>query len=917
MRRSLPVVLAVILFLLLASSAMLQVQADPPPANIVTVNYPNTVRPGGRFTVAVRVAYSARFGMIDVGIWDVETGTVVQSLVSNATLSGAGQSSYSFSLKAPGIVGRWHLAAITRVWLQDAWFFDKAGKVDFSVLVTNTALLVMNGLQPNSTIVMDGRPLVANSSTLILPLELGTVHGLGVPQVLEEGSGSRLVFAGWSDGLISNPRTLLITENVSISPIYWTQYHLTVSSDIGIAAGGGWYREGEDAVFGIPAITHYSPSFLGLLTDSYQFTAWSGDSTLNTPTSTILMDGPKTETARWARTATNLNLNGVGWIFTVASAILAIRAALVKGRGTRRTRKIVRAVAILLLIALPIVASTPLPVSGQIPIPTSATVVSIGDASWYYWNQPQSDTCILWLGGGLEYAQGGYLINPFEYESFGTIRFLQDLTKYYCVVALEKGPLPSPKVANRTIYQELIQSQFSVARQIHQWINAQGYKHIFLIGYSVGTDAATSIATGDPQGWTSSDGLILITALLPPNVINAATNLRTNLMLIYGHAPTFEATGLQFYQNAPSEGWHGSRYLHKEIHVLDQMGHEVWSPLKDNTYSPVALGITVDFIEKSKALQLGQITVSNTSGESNATYGLSDIELPSHVFWGDPFLINATVMTSGSSYEDAIVVAYDFLANQILAKAQIVARLSSGSVRLVMPSIVNMSQSSFWLLVLQMQGREWQVVSKPYPVTVSATNQITVQLNRLAPSSSVIFDGVEYTVPSTGQLQIPASRGIHTIEVQQTVDQNSTRYLFVQWSDSNSSASRSLQLEEDTWLGAIYREQYFVSILSPIGTTRGTGWYEANSTVEPSVQPVASNQPPSTLDHWTNGYASFEIGAPVQVTSPMTIHAVWTQSESPASTDSLTLVWVISSILVFSLLLTLNLRKTRKLAQDR
>jgi len=916
MRRSLPVVLVVILFLLLASGAIPRVHADMPPARIVAVIFPGTVRTAELFTVTVRVAYSTRFGMIDVGVWDLETGKVVQSLISNATLSGAGESNYSFSLKAPLIVGRWDLAAMTRVWLQDAWFLDKEGRFDFSVLVTNSAFLTVNALQPNSIITLDGRSLIANRSMLSVPLALSSIHSLGVSQVFDQGSGSRLIFAGWSDGCVSNPRTLVITENLTIAPIYWTQYHLTVSSMIGAVVGEGWYREGEAASFGIPAVTYRSLSFFDLLTDSYQFTAWSGDTASNSSTSTILMDSPKTVSAQWTRTATYLNLNGVGLIFTVASIILAIELVVAKGRGTgRKKKRTLRAVTIFSLILLPIAAPTILPVFAQMPVPLDATVVSVGDASWYYWNQPASDTCILWLGGGLEYAQGGFLINPFEYESFGTIRFLQDLTRYYCVVALEKGPLASPKVANRTIYQELIQSQFSVARQVHQWINAQGYKHVFIIGYSVGTDAATSIVIGDPKGWTGSDGLILITALLPPTVINAARDLKTNLMLIYGHAPTFEETGLQFYQNAPSEGWHGSAYLHKEFHVLDQMGHEVWSPLKDNSYSPIALGITVDFIERSKSLQIRQIAVSEVL--ANSTYELTNIGLPLRIFWGDPFIINATLISKSKLNEVVMLVAYDFLTNQILGASQLVTDSSSSIVRLTMPSIVNMSQVSFWLLVLQQQRGEWQAASNAYPVSVSATNQITLQIKGLIPNSNLVFDGVEHTVPRTGQLRILTSRGSHTIEVQQTVVQNATRYIFLQWSDSNSSALRLLQLDEDSSLSTMYREQYFVSVQSPLGTAVGSGWYEANSTVEPSVQPVESSQPPSTFRHWTNGYASFGIGAPIQVISPMTIQAVWIEDESSVSFDSLTLAWVASSILMFSLLVILNLRKTREYARDR
>ena len=921
MRRSFPFVLAAVMFLFLAGCSLPVAHADEPPTKILAVHYPQTVQPSMFFIVTVQVAYSARFGMMDVGIWDLETSSVVQSLVTNATLSGPGQGVYSLSIRAPRNLGQWHLAAITRAWVQDAWFNDKAGEFDFSVAVAENGFLLVNGIQPNSTVFLDGRSMVTNSSIMVVQLKLGAIHSLGVPQLIQLGPGRRLVFAEWSDGLYSNPRNILLTGNMSISPIYMMQYLLTITSDVGVAAGGGWYREGEAAQFGVSRTIQYSPSFFGLFTDSSQFIRWSGDSTFADPITTIVMDRPKTVSAQWVRTSTTLSLSGVGIIFVVASILLAFRARRLslRRRVTRhRTYRAIRLLAVLSLILVPIVTSAFVPVFAELPVPVNASVVNIGDASWYYWNQPASDTCILWLGGGVEYSQGGYLINPLEYESFGTIRFLQDLTKYYCLVALEKGPNPSPNMSNRTIYQELIQGQFSVAKQLHQWINAQGYKHIFLIGYSVGTDAAASIATSDPQGWTSSDGLILITAWLPPNVINGASSLRSNLMLLYGHAPTFEPTGLRFYQNAPSEGWHGAGYLHKEFHVLDQMGHEVWSPLKDNTYSPIALGVTVGFIETSKALQFERVpfTSNTTQLLGNWPYVLSHIKSPSRVMWGDPFLVNAVVNSNNQSQSDRAVVAYDFGANRILSANQLRPGSLPATIRLVLPPVANSSQSSFSLLVLEKQGDEWKIASNRYPVALSATEQISFRVSGLAPNSDFIFDGIDYTALPTGEVQLETRRGIHSYEVRGTISQNDTRYIFVKWNDSNSSTSRSLTLTEDTSITAVYRVQYSVTALSTVGVTSGSGWYDANSSIQPSLQPIASNEPAFSFKSWTNGHGSFGIGELIQVSSPMTIQAVWTQNELPTRVDSLTIAWVTATILAFSLLLILNVKPSRRMRRE-
>jgi len=914
MRRSYVAILAVIL--LLAVCRLPLAHADEPPTRIIAVHYPATVQTGQPFTVTIEVAYSARFGMMDVGLWDLETGSVLESLVTNATLSGPGSGDYSFTLRASQRPGEWHLAAITRAWVQDAWFNDKAGELAFSVNVAEEGFLTLVGLQPNLQISLDDRSLESNSSTMIITLKLGKIYRIGVPRELQTGNDKRLIFTEWSDGLSSNPRNLLITENMSLQPIYVTQYLLTVTSPLSSVAGAGWYRENTLAQFGIATTVEDSSILLGMLTDSSRFVGWSGDSASSEPEDTVQMDAPKTVTAQWVHSSTFLNLNGLGGIFLLGSLGLGLRAwRLTQAHRNSRRRKatIFRSVAVVSLISILIIMAPLSPVFGQLPVPVNATVVKIGDASWYYWEQPASDTCILWLGGGVRYSQGGYLLNPLEYESFGTIRFLQDLTKYYCLLSLEKGAYSSPNMSNRTIYQELVQGEFSVAKQLHEWIKARGYTHIFLVGYSVGTEAAASIAESDPQTWASSDGLILITAWLPPEVINGASSLNSNLMLLYGHAPTFQQTGMQFYEKAPDEGWRRSGYLHKEFHVLDQMGHEVWSPLKDNSYSSIALGITVSFIETAKALQFSRIAFTSSSlASAKFWYVLSSVKVPTSVLWSDAYFAGAFVSSSNRSVREVAVAAYDSSTDRVLSVNQINGTALPTSVRLNMPPIVNSSQSTFSLLVIAKDGNEWKVASDLYPESVSAVNQVALRISGLVPNSDLTVDSNEYVVPNTGQVQLEIDRGLHNFEVQRTIDANNTRYLFVQWDDSNSSLLRAEMLTENTNVSAVYRVQYYTAINSPIGATGGSGWYDANSTIEPSLHPVVTAQPAFVFDSWTNGNESFSMGDPIQVQSPMVIQAVWIGNRTLAQVNGQTFAWVLTSAILFSMMLILNVNLSRR-----
>jgi len=91
----------------------------------------------------------------------------------------------------------------------------------------------------------------------------------------------------------------------------------------------------------------------------------------------------------------------------------------------------------------------------------------IGDAHWYVWDGIRTDTCLLWLGGGISQetviGYNYYWINPFDYESFGTIQFVRDLAEHFCVIALQKGSYKSfNEAANRTIHQQLYDVQSTI-----------------------------------------------------------------------------------------------------------------------------------------------------------------------------------------------------------------------------------------------------------------------------------------------------------------------------------------------------------------------------------------------------------------------------------------------------------------------
>ena len=85
-----------------------------------------------------------------------------------------------------------------------------------------------------------------NNSPVILSVKPG-IHHLEVPSLIQIRVGERHVFVGWSDGVNSSPRQIMIYSDVNIVAQYRTEYYLSVKSALGQASGSGWYPEDSDA----------------------------------------------------------------------------------------------------------------------------------------------------------------------------------------------------------------------------------------------------------------------------------------------------------------------------------------------------------------------------------------------------------------------------------------------------------------------------------------------------------------------------------------------------------------------------------------------------------------------------------------------------------------------------------------------
>jgi hypothetical protein len=558
----------------------------------------------------------------------------------------------------------------------------------------------------------------------------------------------------------------------------------------------------------------------------------------------------------------------------------------------------------------------------SLPQPSGFTV-KIGDAEWYYWGRSGSDTCLIWLGGGVpeqaEPGSYGYFINPFDYESFDTIRFIQDLTNYYCVMALKQGSVQvfNP-TANRTIYQELFQPQSTMIEQVHTWITAQGYSHSYVVGYSVGGQAAVADLTlSHPEDWTPEDGLILITVPFDQNVINNAKELQANLFIIYGgNLPDYEASGVQFYNDTQSEGVHGTGYFHKEFHVIEDAGHEVWTLRATGAYNRQALNLIIAFIERSKTLQVTHGYWSLFSNSTNSiAANLLSIQAPSKVNTDQVFLMQCDVTLSSSNSTSMVLAAYA-LGVGILSDVSLAAH-NGTYVSVVIPSISKSMRLVVSLIVLQNSNGSWVPASNSQSTPIVISDSITLTVQTSSPNLSFLFDGGNYGTNSSGVVEIQTVTGQHLIEIQPFIYlSNVSRLRFVGWEDFSNETSRQVSLSGDETIEISYVQQYFVQVNSAYGETEGSGWQDANSTVEVRVQPTSLSSPPVIFSHWTPYSNASQVRFLLPVTSPQLISANWDSvTTQPGQT------WInpllVFSILAFVLLVILNFtERSSKRARD-
>ncbi|BAN90981.1 hypothetical protein ACAM_1512 [Aeropyrum camini SY1 = JCM 12091] len=144
----------------------------------------------------------------------------------------------------------------------------------------------------------------------------------------------------------------------------------------------------------------------------------------------------------------------------------------------------------------------------------------------------------------------------------------------------------------------------------------------------------------------------------------------------------------------------------------------------------------------------------------------------------------------------------------------------------------------------------------------------------------ISVDGVIY-FPSTSQpIRLEWEEGsTHTVEV--IVDtwytDDGERYVFKTWNTGENQKQVSVVADKPKSVVAVYEKQYFLEVVSPYGSSKGSGWYPAGSLVEISVDDTIEigDGVRASFLRWSERYNPELSQTSIYLFEPKTVKAYW------------------------------------------
>ena len=145
----------------------------------------------------------------------------------------------------------------------------------------------------NATVKINGFPFRSDSQGRVLmdvPTGPLTVE---VPDEVSLSADAKMRFDSWPGHGTANPLIVDLASTLDLKPIYVNEYPLIIGTEYGDVEGSGWYREGENATFAVPAAVTLDNGTQRV------FVRWSGDYNSTVSRGWIVVNSPKHLIATW------------------------------------------------------------------------------------------------------------------------------------------------------------------------------------------------------------------------------------------------------------------------------------------------------------------------------------------------------------------------------------------------------------------------------------------------------------------------------------------------------------------------------------------------------------------------------------------------------------------------------------------
>lgn len=210
-------------------------------------------------------------------------------------------------------------------------------------------------------------------------------------------------------------------------------------------------------------------------------------------------------------------------------------------------------------------------------------------------------------------------------------------------------------------------------------------------------------------------------------------------------------------------------------------------------------------------------------------------------------------------------------------------------------------RKAVWLLVLLLSLTSLTLTNSFFSYGAESLH-LTIKIPK--PFGIVRLDNTTYTADENGITSLDLRPGNHMVQVPDGFygsEAPGTRLTFKKWNDGILNNPRSIDLNGDMSLSAIYSREFFLKVESQYGNVTGQGWYEEGLNAEVAVTPLEITHGESrfVFVRWNGSVNSTEPRISVLMDTPKQVTALWQETKiatvpQPSLTSFLTPVIVIA-----------------------